>query len=435
MAVVVLLGLSTRSENLLSSIRILVADDYEGWRSRVCLLLRARSEFQVICEASDGLEAVRRAEELKPDLIVLDIGLPTLNGIEAARRIRKLVPKSKILFLSQESSADIVQECLRLGALGYVVKARAGTELLAAVEAVLQGRRYVSSDLSGRNFIHAKDAQVSGRLRHKGAFPSRFQASLGPVSASVFILGVAVVVLGVCNYQQRSVIRQIATHEADFSATIAQLRNQLQYATTKIDDIAAVQEVQAAVSTGAAQSEVSAAAAEANAQSARLRQLQLALSEQQMKLLATQAEMARTRSDLEGHLNSTRNELSGSIARNHEELVVLEKRGQRDYFEFDVAKSKQFQRIGPLGLSVRRTDAKHSNIDLTLEVNDQEIGKKGVNLYEPILIYESKDAEPVQVIVNKIEKNWAHGYVSAPKYSRADLSTISVPPTPQPSAR
>ena len=112
-------------------------------------------------EVGDGLEAVRKSEELQPDLIVLDIGLPTLNGIEAARRIRKLSPDSKILLISQESAADVVQEALALGALGYVVKAHAGSELLAAVEAVLEGRQFVSSGLSGHGFAHATDEQAT----------------------------------------------------------------------------------------------------------------------------------------------------------------------------------------------------------------------------------------------------------------------------------
>ena len=119
--------------------------------------------MQVICEASDGLEAVQKAEELRPDLILLDIGLPKINGLEAARRIRLLVPDTKILFLTQESSADVVRAALSLGAVGYVVKARAGTELLAAVQAVLRGERFVSSGLSGRYFTQAKDARTSDR--------------------------------------------------------------------------------------------------------------------------------------------------------------------------------------------------------------------------------------------------------------------------------
>src|SRR5882724_6817787 len=113
----------------------------------MCSTLEKGPELQVICEVSDGFEAVQKAEELKPDLIVLDIGLPTLNGFEAARRIRQLSPESKILFLSQESSADVVQEALRLGALGYVVKGHAQSDLLPAVEAVLRGERFISSTI------------------------------------------------------------------------------------------------------------------------------------------------------------------------------------------------------------------------------------------------------------------------------------------------
>jgi CheY-like chemotaxis protein len=107
--------------------------------------------LELIGELSDGLAAVQKAEELSPDLILLDIGLPTLNGIEAARQIRKLVPSAKIIFLSLESSGDVVQEAVGLGAKGYVVKALAGSELLPAVEAVLQGKLFVSAGVIGRD--------------------------------------------------------------------------------------------------------------------------------------------------------------------------------------------------------------------------------------------------------------------------------------------
>jgi len=100
--------------------------------------------LQVVGEASDGLEAVQKAVELRPDLILMDIGLPTLNGIEAARQIRKLAPESKIIFLSQESSAEFVQEAFRLGACGYIVKTRAESELLTALETVISGKKFVS---------------------------------------------------------------------------------------------------------------------------------------------------------------------------------------------------------------------------------------------------------------------------------------------------
>jgi DNA-binding NarL/FixJ family response regulator len=129
-------------------IRILIVDDHDGWRHRVRSLLQALPELRDICEASDGLEAVQRAEEMKPELIVLDIGLPELNGIEAARQIRQLSPNSKIIFLSQNNPLDFAHGALSTGALAYVYKAQAGSELLPAAEAVLQGREFVSRELN-----------------------------------------------------------------------------------------------------------------------------------------------------------------------------------------------------------------------------------------------------------------------------------------------
>ena len=131
-----------------SSIRVLVVDDYEPFRRFLCATLKKRPILQIVAEASDGVDAVRRAEELKPDLILLDIELPRLNGLQAAREIRKLSPDSKIIFVSQEFSPDVVQEALSLGAQGYVAKTSAASDLLAAVETVLEGMRFVSSGLT-----------------------------------------------------------------------------------------------------------------------------------------------------------------------------------------------------------------------------------------------------------------------------------------------
>jgi DNA-binding NarL/FixJ family response regulator len=136
----------------LALIRILIVDDFKPWRDRICSMLSARPELQVIFEASDGLDAVQRAEELQPDLILLDINLPGLNGIEVARRIRKLASKPRILFLSQYDSLDVVHAALSTGAEGYVVKARAGRELLPAIEAVMRSKRFVSR-LAEHDFV------------------------------------------------------------------------------------------------------------------------------------------------------------------------------------------------------------------------------------------------------------------------------------------
>ncbi len=127
------------------SIRVLVVEDFEPFRRFLCTTLNKRSDLQIVEQVSDGQEAVHKAEELKPDLILLDIGLPTLNGIAAAREIRKRVPESKIIFVTQESSPDVMKEALETGALGYVVKTTANGNLLAAVDAVLEGKQFVSA--------------------------------------------------------------------------------------------------------------------------------------------------------------------------------------------------------------------------------------------------------------------------------------------------
>jgi DNA-binding NarL/FixJ family response regulator len=140
-------------EQLSSSIRILITDDFEDWRRQTRSLLQARQGWEIIAEASDGAEAVQKAEELKPELIVLDIGLPKLNGIEAALRIRQVSPSSKILFLSLHNSPDMVQAALATGARGYVCKTDAQNELLPAVDAVLRGKQFVSSSLKGGELV------------------------------------------------------------------------------------------------------------------------------------------------------------------------------------------------------------------------------------------------------------------------------------------
>ena len=133
---------------MLHSSHVLVVEDFEPFRRFISSVLEKASELQIAAEVSDGLEAVRQAERLQPDLILIDIGLPTLNGIEAARRIHKLVPGCKILFLSQESSADVAREAFDSGADGYVVKANAGHDLLPALEAVRRGTLFISHGLS-----------------------------------------------------------------------------------------------------------------------------------------------------------------------------------------------------------------------------------------------------------------------------------------------
>ena len=150
-------------EQPLSPIRILVVDDFEGWRRQVRLLFQARPQWQVIAEVSDGSEAVQKVADLKPDLIVLDIGLPKLNGIEAARGMQHLSPTSTIVFLSLNNDPDVVRAALSTGALGYVHKTDVQRDLLPAIEAVLQGRQFVSSSIKGYKPAHVLAAKAPHR--------------------------------------------------------------------------------------------------------------------------------------------------------------------------------------------------------------------------------------------------------------------------------
>ena len=140
-----------------SSVRILVVDDFEPWRRQVCAMLQTRPELRVVAEAEDGLDAVRKAKELKPDLILLDIGLPALDGIEAANRIRHLCPDAAIIFLTANRDKDMVRAALRTGARGYVLKTDAGRELLAAVAGILGGDDFVSSGIERCDSGEAED--------------------------------------------------------------------------------------------------------------------------------------------------------------------------------------------------------------------------------------------------------------------------------------
>jgi len=130
------------------SVSVLVVDDFAQWRQVVRVALQGKLGLRKIAEAVDGLEAVHKAEDLQPDLVVLDIGLPTLNGIEAARGIRGASPKSKIVFLTENHSCDVAEAALDTGASGYVVKSAFATELIPAVEAVLEGRHFLSAKLT-----------------------------------------------------------------------------------------------------------------------------------------------------------------------------------------------------------------------------------------------------------------------------------------------
>jgi hypothetical protein len=258
------------------------------------------------------------------------------------------------------------------------------------------------------------------------------------VIAIVVLLGVAGVAFGY-GYRQQLLVGHLTAQQTVADATISQMQTQLNTVTSKLNDMTAAQAQAQAQAQARAQTQPQADTAkqpdQRTASSAprtgarrpatsdkRYKQLQSQLAEQQKELKDTQEQVAKNRADLEGNISSTREELNGSIAKTHEELVVLEKRGERSYTEFDLMKAKQFQRIGPITLSLRKADTKHKNYDIEMIVDDNQMGKKKVNLYEPIWIHTENESQPVQIVVNRIEKNLIHGYVSAPKYKPSELA-------------
>ncbi|HTV60423.1 MAG TPA: hypothetical protein VMJ93_16240 [Verrucomicrobiae bacterium] len=265
--------------------------------------------------------------------------------------------------------------------------------------------------------------------------PGAGRAQAGPwIAAIVGLLVVASLAFGY-GYRQHAKADQMAAQEGTMHATIAQLQGQIDTLNTKLTQMS---EAQAAAAAEAARPPAHPAEAPAHRRIAEyrrhprtngeLRQLQSQVATQQKQLSAIQDEVAQTRTDLQGNIDSTRDQLNGSIAKNHDQLVALEKRGERNYFEFDLTKSKEFQRSGPLMLSLRKADTKHERYDLAMIVDDNKIDKKHVDLYEPIWLQADGDVQSVQLVVNQIDKNHVHGYISVPKFAEARQASAAVVP-------
>jgi cell division protein FtsB len=225
---------------------------------------------------------------------------------------------------------------------------------------------------------------------------------------------------------QQSVVGQLTSRNQEMTTSMSDMHSQMDALNDKLNDVS--NQAAAAITALQQQTEgpqkggkgVSPKQRAANAR--QLKQLQAALTDQQKQLKDTQDLVERNRSDLEGALNTTKDELNGSIATTHDELVALQRRGERNYFEFDIKKSKSFQREGPLSLSLRKADMKNKNYDLAMVVDDNQLMKKKINLYEPVWIHRTDDPQPVQIVVNKISRDGIHGYVSAPKYRNSELT-------------
>jgi len=151
----------------------------------------------------------------------------------------------------------------------------------------------------------------------------------------------------------------------------------------------------------------------------RLKKLQTQLDAQGKAIDQTRADLTNT----QGDLSNARTELTGSIAKTHDELVSLEKRGERNYFEFDITKSKEFKHEGPIAIRLGKANSKKGYADLMLIVDDRNLQQKHVNLYQPAMFYEPDSPQPVEVVINDVSKDHIHGYVSAPKYRQSELAS------------
>ena len=140
------------------------------------------------------------------------------------------------------------------------------------------------------------------------------------------------------------------------------------------------------------------------------------LADSQKQIAETQASLDQTKSELTGNLESARTELGAGIAHNHDQLVALEKKGERNYYEFSYEKSPTLHRTGPISISLRKADSKHAYCDLQMVVDDRTITRKHINLYESVTLHPEGYPQPLELVINRIDKDAVKGYLSEPKY-------------------
>ncbi|HVW77900.1 MAG TPA: hypothetical protein VHB45_09815 [Alloacidobacterium sp.] len=225
--------------------------------------------------------------------------------------------------------------------------------------------------------------------------------------------------------------QSLATQNEQISATLASTHSQLEDLTAKVNALAAPPKpAPEPAPASSASTHIASGPAGQHAGASRLHENNRRYSKLQAELDAQNKRIDETQSNLE----NARTELTSSIARTHDELVLLEKKGERAYFEFDIQKSKQFQREGPLGIRLKKANTKHGYADLELMVDDRNLSQKHVNIFQPVTFYASDSQQPLEVVINDVTKNHIHGYVSAPKYSQAELASAAVPGTESASA-
>ena len=258
---------------------------------------------------------------------------------------------------------------------------------------------------------------------HQASPPSHISKRVVAYIASVVVAGGA---LGGYAVHEHRAARDLAAQNQQADASLEGMRNQVNDLTAKVNAMAAqqAQQAQAAAATPApapsARWTATKPAHHGSGESSRLKKMQAQLDAQGKAIEATQSDLDTTKSDL----SNTRTELTGSIAHTHDELVLLEKKGERSYFEFDIYKSKQFQHDGPFGVRLKKANEKHQYADLELMVDDRNLSQKHVNLYQPVMFSTPDSPQPAQIVINSITKDHIHGYVSAPRYRQSELASM-----------
>ena len=233
--------------------------------------------------------------------------------------------------------------------------------------------------------------------------------------AGVIVMAIALVVILFYGLHERSVAAHYSVQNAQASVQTQDLRAQVGALNAKLDSLVAKEAATPQVPTvTVTRHVVLQPSVNRRKPDPRWKKFQAQLDAQGKEIESTKQEVASARSDLEG-----------SIARTHEELVVLQKKGERSYVEFDVDKSKNFHAEGPVGVSLRKANVKHQYADLELLVDDRHISKKHLNLYEPAVFYPTGDRQAVELIVNSITKDHVHGYISAPRYRASELASAA----------
>jgi hypothetical protein len=243
--------------------------------------------------------------------------------------------------------------------------------------------------------------------------------SVGKLKSAVAVLALGVVGAGAYSVHEHNVAKNATEQSTQVAASLKSTNAQVEALTAKLNELSAPKPAPVIPAAKSATARPHKAAA-TRREDPRWKKLQAQLNEQGKAIDATRQD-----------LDSAKTELTGSIARTHDELVVLQRKGERNYIEFNIDKSKQFSQHGPFGVKLKKANVKNQFADLELMVDDVKLTKKHVNLYEPAMFYASEGDQPIQLVINKITKDHIRGYISAPKYAASELNAMSVNATPE----